>query len=148
MNKFLKVAILLQCRNGRLMVSLGLRQGPRGFFHDPQTNLSVDYITQSNFTILNVLSDDEGYWAFTGKNYGSYGTKTISRVYAKRETKFKYKETCFSCTSHKRPTLFVRGLCPEVITSVKRLGYFSVLGRVDWRIRRRGARNKQLLVDF
>ena len=35
-----------------------------------------------------------------------------------------------------------------MITSVKRLGYFSVLGRIDWRIRRRGARNKQLLVDF
>ena len=35
-----------------------------------------------------------------------------------------------------------------MITSVKRLGYFSVLGRIDWRIRRRGARNKQWLVDL
>ena len=35
-----------------------------------------------------------------------------------------------------------------VITSVERLGYFSFLGRIDWRIKRRGARNKQLLVDF
>ena len=35
-----------------------------------------------------------------------------------------------------------------MITSVKRLGYFSVLGRIDWRIRRRGTRNKQWLVDF
>ena len=35
-----------------------------------------------------------------------------------------------------------------MITSVERLGYFSVLGRIDWRIRRRGTRNKQLLVDF
>ena len=35
----------------------------------------------------------------------------------------------------------------EVITSVKRLGYFSFLGRIDLRIRQRGARNKQLLVD-
>ena len=26
----------------------------------------------------------------------------------------------------------------EVITSVKRLGYFSSLGHIDWRIRRRG----------
>ena len=38
---------------GRLAVSYALRQGPRGFFHDPQTNLSVDYITQSNYSILN-----------------------------------------------------------------------------------------------
>ena len=35
-----------------------------------------------------------------------------------------------------------------MITSVKRLGYFSVLGRIDWRIRRRGTRNKHWLVDF
>ena len=35
-----------------------------------------------------------------------------------------------------------------MITSVERLGYFSFLGRIDWRIKRRGARNKQLLVDF
>ena len=35
-----------------------------------------------------------------------------------------------------------------MITSVKRLGFFSFLGRIDWRIRQRGARNKQMLVDF
>ena len=100
---------------GRLIVSFALRQGPRGFFHDPQTNLSVDYITQSNYTNKYLL-DEEGYWAFTGKNYGNYGKKKISRNYGRqRETKFRYKETCFACTSPKRPFLYVRGLCPESV---------------------------------
>ena len=130
--------------NGRLMVNLGLRQGPRGFFHDPQTNLSVDYITQSNFSILNNLYDDVGYWAKTGKNYGRYSTKKIDCTWAKRERKFSYKETCFACTSPKRPILYVRGLCPESVfdTVIK----FSL--NKDGHVEYFGERNTFLEFDY
>ena len=55
------IAMQQNCHmKGRLIVSFALRQGPSGFFHDPQTNLTVDYLTQSNYTVLKELEDDNG----------------------------------------------------------------------------------------
>ena len=108
------VAMKQNCHlKGRLIVSFALRQGPEGHFYDPQTNSTVEYILQSNFTIKN--HSNSGHWVYTGKNYNHDGlnskTSAISRTKKKLSDKLGYKETCFACTSPARPLLTVRGLC-------------------------------------
>ena len=135
---------------GRLIISFGLRQGPAGFFYDPHTNLSVDYITQSNFNIVNQdhWREDTGYRAYTGKNYNHQGVNSlgsaISMTYGSRRAKHQYKQTCFACTSPKRPFLTVRGLCPESVfdTTIK----FSL--NKDGHVEYYGERNTFIQFDY
>ena len=143
------VAMQENCHmKGRLLVSFALCQGPEGHFFDPQSNTTVDYILQSNYTILEGKKADSGYWAYTGKNYNYRGvddpangiiptSKTIAE-------NLHYRQTCFACTSPERPYLTVRGLCSESVfdTSIK----FSL--NKDGHVEYFGERNTFIEFDY